>query len=176
MTQPITEQGEQDQIAFELGLPLIGGPASDALTTQMMQALRGRLAYMWARRQNKAFAAGLQYLYVKRDCADLLLGQLRMKKDAMLGRVLRLTLSQLFKNMEAIRKDIQAELERVEAQAIGGQRPVTAPLIHTAPIMVGEIPPPLAPGQPSIPLTYPDPNDPAYGGSPITTTTPDPYR
>jgi hypothetical protein len=98
----LTQQDYLDQVAFELGGQLQGGPAPDAFTAQLMAALAARLPVLWQVNQTRVgnASATVISLYVKRQAIQELMGQYRGFVDEQAGRgVLRLNYSQLFKQL-----------------------------------------------------------------------------
>jgi hypothetical protein len=105
----------------------------------------------------------------------MLLAQLSTKVDGMLGRVLRLSESQKFKNLFQLRDALLKEIAALEART-RYTAPMSAAMVQTAPVMVGQVAPaPLSPTQPVPPDSggASDANDPAYSGSPYSDSNPD---
>jgi hypothetical protein len=169
----LTAQDWIQRVAYELGAALPGGPAADPATAQAMSALTAYLPTLWE------MAAGLvppipsqgsvylRFLYTRLAGVDCLLGELRGSVDAMLGRVFRYQGSQLFRNLEALRKDT---VEQIKAwiQTLSGTRlPAFGLLVHKAPVVAWEKPPTPGPGQPVAPPPWlDDPNSPRFSFSP----------
>jgi hypothetical protein len=169
----LTAQDWIQRVAYELGAALPGGPAADPATAQAMSALTAYLPTLWE------MAAGLvppipaqgsvylQYLYTLLAVIDILLGELRNKTDSMLGRALRVSGSQRFKQLLELRK---ATVEQVKSwiQTLSGTRlPAFGLLVHKAPQVVWEKAPTPGPGQPVAPPPWlPDPNSPVFNFSP----------
>jgi hypothetical protein len=165
----LTAADWQNEIAVSLGLALQGGPQPDAVTQQMMAALTSALPTYWAMNADRG-PVRLQWLWTKRQCCLLLMGQLRNKTDSMIGRQLRLSYSQKFRNLKDIYtlldKEITAETTRVRAGAGGGG--LTAPILATSPVQANGYRHVPAPGEPVLPTPSGpgDPNWPGYAGLP----------
>jgi hypothetical protein len=163
----LTAESWQNEIAVSLGQALQGGPQPDAVTQQMMAALASALPTYWAMNADRS-TVRLQWLWTKRQCCLLLMGQLRNKTDSMIGRQLRLSYSQKFRNLKdiytLIDKEITAEETRARARAGGGG--LTAPILATAPVMANGYRHVPAAGEPTLPAPSGpgDPNWPGYGG------------
>jgi hypothetical protein len=170
----LTQKDWTDRVAYSVGLPLPGGPApADNTTAQALQAVSNFVPTLWE------MAAGLvppipaqgsvylQYLYTLLAVIDILLGELRNKTDSMLGRALRISGSQRFKQLLELRK---ATVEQVKSwiQTLSGTRlPAFGLLVHKAPVVAWEKPPTPGPGQPLAPPPWlPDPNSPVFTHAP----------
>jgi hypothetical protein len=88
----------------------------------------------------------------------------------MLGRVLRRSYSQAFKQLKQLRDDTQKAITTLEGRVRLGRGAVSAAILQTAPVMTGVLVPAVTPpaSQPSIqPDGFPDPNDLRYLGWPL---------
>jgi hypothetical protein len=170
----LAAQDWQTRVAYELGLPLPGGPApADPVTGQALQALSNYLPTLWEMAQPLVppipaqGSVYLVYLYTKLFGCDVLLGALRNKTDSMLGRALRVSGSQRFKQLEQIRKDTMEQIKSWISLLSGTRLPAFGLLVHKAPQVVWEKAPTPGPGQPVPPPAWlPDPNSPVFTHSP----------
>jgi hypothetical protein len=180
----LTLRDWQDIVFWEVSGRLPGGPESaDQQRLLLTQSLREQLPLLWQAAAVKAapFAGtgwfiGLNYLYCRRAAVVVMLGQLSHKVDGMLGRVLRLSESQKFKNMQSLLAETDKEIQETLAKTRYAA-PMSAAMIQTAPVMVGQVAPaPLSPTQPLPPDSggTPDANDPAYAGDPYVDSDPNP--
>lgn len=120
----------QNQVLYEAGLPLVGGPLPDTFTQQMMAALEAQMpslwniSGLWAARVSTSYQQSIQFLVAKKRAIYVLLGQMRNKKDQMVGRSLRVSWSQVFKALTDIAKladdDLVNELKAAGNTAGGG--------------------------------------------------------
>ena len=163
----------QAQILYELGLPLVGGPLPDTLTQQMMTALQQQMptiwaiSGVWAQRVYTPFVATTQFLIAKKRACACLMGQMRMRKDQMVGRVLRVSWSQVFRALYQIYQLTEAELKKeLDDAGNSGLTTVTGPILQTSPLMPANqyphVPGPLEPQTPAPAVA--DPNNPYYTG------------
>jgi hypothetical protein len=170
----LTAQDWQARVVYSVGLPLPGGPApADSTTAQALQAVSNFVPTLWE------MAAGLvppipaqgsvylQYLYTLLAVIDILLGELRNKTDSMLGRALRVSGSQRFKQLLELRKATAQAVKEWITLLSGTRLPAFGLLVHKAPQVVWEKQPTPGPGQPVAPPTWlPDPNSPVFTHSP----------
>jgi hypothetical protein len=178
----LTQDSWLKRLFYDLSGALPGGPPGDAKREQLLQALREQLPGLWDMAAVDAgpflgtgWFAGLKYKYAKLAGLNMLLAQLSTKVDGMLGRVLRLSESQKFKNLFQLRDALLKEIAALEART-RYTAPMSAAMVQTAPVMVGQVAPaPLSPTQPVPPDSggASDANDPAYSGSPYSDSNPD---
>src|SRR5262245_39080059 len=167
---PVSADDLQQEVLFELAGAFPPAPAQDSATILLMLAVEKRIPFLWEMWSGKAYP-GLQFQYVRRSGIDLLLGQLRMKRDGLLGRTLRLENSQIIKNLQEMRKAAQAEIEYLEKKARAGQKPSVGPVIQEAPVMTGDVTVTWTTANGITTATYtkayasPNQNNPMYTGS-----------
>jgi hypothetical protein len=176
----------QDQVYYEVAGTLPGGPAQDPRLQSLLDAFRSQVPVLWemaaiwaAKASGTGLYAQLRYLHTKRLAVKTLLGQQFPHVDAMLGRVLRLSYSQAFKQLKLLLDDVTKEIQETEKQLRAGRSPVSAAILQTAPVMTGVIVPVLVlpDSQPIlVPNSFPDPNDPRWQGFPLEPLHPDPWR
>jgi hypothetical protein len=157
----LTEQDWVYRVTAELGLPLTGAPAPvNDQTAQALQALSNYVPTLWAMSAANANNVFLRYLYTKLAAIDVLLGALRDKTDAMLGRALRVSGSQRFKQLLELRKATADEVAKWGTFVASIRSPAFGLLAHKAPLVAWETPPAPGPGQPVPPPPWlPDPNN-----------------
>jgi hypothetical protein len=132
----LTQQDYLDQVNFELGGALLGGPLPDAFTQQLTDALRARLPVLWAMNAGRVgnASATVVMLYVKRQGLMELMAQLRGFVDEQAGRgVLRLNYSQLFKNVFQMYQLTNAELHDELTWARANRRVASGRLLARSP-------------------------------------------
>lgn len=170
----LTAQDWMNRACYSVGLPLPGGPApADNTTAQALQAVSNFVPTLWE------MAAGLvppipaqgsvylQYQYCLLGVIDILLGELRNKTDSMLGRALRVSGSQRFKQLLELRKGTVEQIKSWITLLSGTRLPAFGLLVHKAPIVAWERPPALGPGQPAPPPPWlPDPNSLVFSAAP----------
>jgi hypothetical protein len=163
----------EQQVLLSVGLPLAGGPLPDTLTQQMMSALQAQMPTIWQIAGMRAasvatgYQAVLQMIYARKECLWILMGQLRGRKDQMVGRVLRVSWSQVFRNVYQMYRETETELKETLTLALtSGGGMVSAPILQRAPLMPGrQLPHVPAAGEPVPPPPCgPDPNSPRYTG------------
>src|SRR6516162_8179930 len=126
----------------------------------------------------------LQALYAERHCIDILLGQLRNLTNASVPNN-NPRQGERLKNLQQLRDNVSKEIAKLETQANQSRVACVAPLVVTAPYLppnpgykvfgAGGLPPGYQlPAWMTPPLgpCVPDPNDPAYQGSPQRATAP----
>lgn len=167
-----TEAEYNTLILYELGNVLAGAPLPEAQTAALMEGLSAIMTTVWSVARSRATIKGTLPWYVRREAIDVLLGQLRSVVDADLGP-LNVKQSHLFRNLMEMRKAAQEEIVRVELRASKSYPPTVGPSVVTAPREVA------TPSTTFETITgarvatveqtagAPDPNDPAYTGSPI---------
>jgi hypothetical protein len=174
----LTVQDWQNRVFYEVSGPLPLGPSGEPVRAQLLAALQAELPTLWEMASLDASMATtggawflrLQFLYAKLAACDVLLGQLSSKVDSMLGRVLRRSYSQAFKQLKQLRDDAQKAITTLEGRVRLGRGAVSAAILQTAPVMTGVRVPAVTPpaSQPSIqPDGFPDPNDLRYLGWPL---------
>jgi hypothetical protein len=167
----LTAQDWQNRVLWETGQALPGGPAADANTTQAMGALAAKVDTLWQMAQVQVPAGNvyLTFLYTKLAAVDVLLGELRSRVDATLGRVFRISDSQRFKQLLELRKATAEAVKAWEVQSRANRRPLTAPILATAPYQAGGYRHVPAEGEPVNPGGGGpgDPNSRRYGGWPV---------
>jgi hypothetical protein len=176
----------QDQVYYEVAGTLPGGPAQDPRLQSLLDAFRSQIPVLWEMAAIWAAKAGgtgwyalLRYLYTKRLAVKTLLGQQFPHVDSMLGRVLRLSSSQAFKQLKLLLDDVTKEIQETEKQVRTGRSPASAAILQTAPVMTGVIIPVLVlpDSQPVlVPDSFPDPNSPRLQGFPLEPLHPDTWR
>lgn len=148
----VTVAEVQDLILLEVGDidPTSGDPG--------IGVLRLHINALWDRYSDKALIAPrLQELYVKRAALELVLAVLSARVDFTEGPTgLSVKQSQQVADRRAQLAAVQAEIARVERQALTTRGPAVGALTTTAPVT-----PPVPPPGPLL-----DANDPGYGGSP----------
>lgn len=182
----LTVQQWQDQVFQEVAGTIPGGPDPEPRLKQLLDAFRFQVPVLWemaavwaAKASGTGLYALLRYLHTKRLAVKTLLGQQFPHVDSMLGRVLRLSYSQAFKQLKLLLDDVTKEIQETEKQLRAGRSPVSAAILQTAPVMTGVIVPVLVPpdSQPVlVPDTFSDPNDPRFQGFPLEPLNPDPWR
>lgn len=114
--------------------------------------LSANIATIWDVWESKArLSSRLRYLYSKRQCVELVLGQHWLDVDHDEGDVSDKA-SQLSANLQKLRDALSDAIALEEKQAMGTRRPAVGRLTTTAPITV---------------TSGADPNDRAYRGDPI---------
>src|SRR5947209_16270926 len=122
----MTDNDWINQVALESGLPLAGGPLPDTLTQQMMSSLQAQMPTIWAiagawsARVPAGYQVTIRFLIAKQRAVAVLMGQLRGRKDQMVGRVLRVQWSQVFRALKEIYQLTSADLKVEWAQAVKG--------------------------------------------------------
>lgn len=146
-------------ILLEVGAGLDG---SDPVDKQIIDQVTPNIGLIWAAWADKALVyPRLQYLYTKRQCLDIIEGQLRDLVSTQIGSF-NVNGQQRLQNLQAIHKRVDEEIEKLEEQARASRGPVKGDLEQTAPSMAD-------PGKP-------DPNNPVYRGDAIVRPQrPDPY-
>jgi len=141
-----TAQDWLSQILFELSAAMPSGPAWDAETTQLMQAIQLQAPTVWAMYAGYATIFGRQQLYVKRRLLEIIVGQLRTKRNGTLGGVLRVEGEALFRHLDFIRRGIDQEIKDLEVRARANMAPCVGAIPH--------LPPPIrVPGAPQPTFT-----------------------
>lgn len=151
----LTQQDYLDQIAQELGNPLVGGPLPDAFTQQLMGALAARLPVLWAMNSTRVgnASATVISLYTKRQGVTELLGQVRGFVDEQAGRgVLRLNYSQLFRNLKDLYALTDKELHDELTWSRANRRVASGRLLARYP------------SDPRVPAHVPGPGEPVRRG------------
>lgn len=164
----------QQQVFIAVSGTVPGGPLADSVRVSLLTALQSQLPVLWDAAAIYASPFGstgwailLQFAYCKRLALNILASQLSVNTDQMLGRVFRASASQLFKNVEALQKTVDAEIKDLESKAKRNTDPSVGQMIQTAPFMRGQIPPTPGPGEPVPPCSvYPDANSPIFSGTP----------
>lgn len=110
---PLTQQDYLDDVAISCGGAMPGAPVPDAFTAQLTAALAARLPTLWAMNATRGGGLGavIIALYTQRKALVELMGQYRGFVDEQAGRgVLRLSYSQLVKNLASLYQITNAEL------------------------------------------------------------------
>jgi hypothetical protein len=176
----MTQADFQHRIVQLLGAQLLGGPQPDRLTAQMMEGLTHEVPFLWQLHSDKA-PVYLQYLYTLVDAILMLQGQMRGKADAWLGRALRLQYRQKFAALVEMYKEVSATLTAyvdsfgawggpgwgsggpavgaLSATYPGADTTAAAVMTYSGNITLVNVPT-------TVPL--PNPNDPFYGGWPLS--------
>lgn len=121
----------QQTVLFEVGAGLEGLP--DTVLADVLDKVTPYVMLYWDQWAWKGLVyPGLQVLYVKRQCLDVLSGQVR---DLMPVTVGAGTINQdrIFTNLQALRKNVQDEIQRVE-QIASQSRPVALGTSRVPPI------------------------------------------
>lgn len=145
---PVTAADVQRLILLEVGAGL-----DPVAVDQAAQ----NIGTVWAAYAAKAYWPGLQALYTKRRCIDILLGQTRRQISATVGP-LTVPMQQVFDHLLAMRKEATADIVIMEKAARKGTY-VDGDLTQTAPLMVPDLEQ-LA----EVDYDRPDPNGPRYLG------------
>lgn len=167
-----TAAQQQQLVLFKLGLAIPGGPSQDAETSALMAAAATVIEAVWENAASLSTIPGLTSLYAYRDTLDLLLGQYRTRIDSNLGP-LNIREGQLFRNLLDLRKNVMDEVVRLEKRAAANIPPAIGPILATAPQQIGTSTVTIDDSTGARIATVdvsrdrPDPNDPAWGGSPI---------
>jgi hypothetical protein len=133
-----TEAEAQSQILYEIGQALPYGPAWDAETTRLMNVLANQLsAVIWPMYAPMAGTPYRRFLWAKKRALAVITGQLRNKVDAQLGSALRVQRSQLMRNLDAIRREIDEEIKVTEARYRANLPPAVGRIVQASPVMVG---------------------------------------
>lgn len=112
---------------------------------------------VWSRWEWKNFYPGLQALYVKRDCIEILMGQMRDLTDTKLGPNLTNNQSAIFTNLTVLLTKTQSEITNWEYKARDSRGPSVGALRKQS------MGPERAPWQA-------DPASPLYTGNPLAPT------
>jgi hypothetical protein len=168
------------RVMWEVGQALPGGPSpADPVTTQALAALQAQVDVLW----EMAGAVSpphvyVRFLYCKLSAIDTLLGELRLKTDAMLGSRggLRVSGSQRFGNLFKLRKEVTAEITAWLVRLRARGTPLTAPILARAPVDPAGLVHVPAAGEPVNPAAVGpgNPNWEGYRGSPFWQDDPDP--
>lgn len=138
-------------LALEVGAGIEGDDEIDRLINDKVTP---NLPTIWAMWADKALIfPRLQYLYAKRQCIEILMGQLRDYTDASLGTNLNLRQGAYFGNLTMLHQQVEIQIAALERQALAGRNPVIGELLQKSP------------NQPTMP---PDPANPAYRGDALT--------
>jgi hypothetical protein len=124
-----------------------------------------RMPRVWVHWNAMAFRApGLQEAYAERECIQIVLSRLRIRVDWNTGQALAMKMSQQVAALEAMLKEANAHIQKIEEDARLGARAggATGRLIHVEPIE-----PPTQFPDPMLPV---DANDPRFTGSPYYST------
>jgi hypothetical protein len=141
----------QQLILLEVGAGLEG---EDPAERQLLDKVTPNINTIWACHADKAYVAPkLQYLYTKRHCIEIIMGQLRDLVQSNVGGY-NSQQQQKLANLKILRDNTQQEIVEEEKRAQSARPPAIGYLTQQAP------------RQP-IPLgAQPDPGDPAYRGDP----------
>jgi hypothetical protein len=140
----------QELVLAEVGSAVEGGDELDIL--------RPAIPGIWDAWAWKGLIfPGIQALYVKRTCIDILLGQARAKVNFSAGP-LTVSENQKFTNLLKLREAIDADITKLEKQLAGSRGGAIGQMIQTSPVLPD--------------VNQLDPNDRAYRGDPLVATTP----
>jgi hypothetical protein len=164
----LTADDWQQRVLAECGRPVLEAQGEDAFTKALLDGLQNRLRVLWDMEAGRP-TAYLRYLVTKLAGVDHLLGQFYRYTDVRLGRFgPSSSQSQIFKNLQALRKETSAQVLAAEKQAalsgVGGAGgPSAGVLTRTAPYM---------PSTDGVPdgtdgAGNVDPGSPVYGGWPL---------
>lgn len=142
-----TAQDWQSLLLLEVGASLEGDDAIDKILNDKVTP---NLPTIWAMWQDKALVfPRLQYLYVKRHCLQIIMGQLRDFVDTSLGTNLLLKQSSYMNNLHMMHDMVSQDIANTELMARRGRPSVIGELLKTSP---------------SEPANGPDPSNPVYRG------------
>lgn len=142
-------------ILAEVGAGLDGSTETARVTLDLVS---GSIDVIWDAWQGKAGFPRLQYLYAKRQCISIILGQNRLKIDKTLGPLSQ-RMGSYFDHLVQMMKLVTDEIAIAEKQFRANRQAVVGPSLVRAPIEPAAARP--------INLTEADPNDPRYRGSPF---------
>jgi hypothetical protein len=146
----LTAQEYIQLLLLEIGAGLDG---SDPVEKQVLDKVTPNIQLIWSSWSDKALVfPRLQYLYAKKQCLDILEGQLRDLVSTTIGGF-NANQQQRLDNLRTLNTRVGEEIKVLEAKHTANRPMVMAPLNQTAPRMddPGKI----------------DPNDPVYRGDAI---------
>ncbi len=143
----LTAEQWQTLVLLEVGAGLDG---KDEVERAKNDVLTPHIQLFWAAWADKAFThPRLQYLYCKKQCLDILEGQLRDLVQTTIGGF-NSNQQQKLANLQAINKRVMEEITIIEKRAQANRVPVMGELTQTS----SRMPDP----------TQVDPNNPVYRG------------
>lgn len=118
----------QDMILREVGAGLEGLP--DEVLSAVLDKVTPYIQLYWETWAWKAqIYPGLQALYVKRQCLDVILGQVRDLTNVTIGSA-SITQGQISQNLNLLRTNTQTEIERAEKMSQSSRPPVIGVLSY----------------------------------------------
>lgn len=154
----ITEANAKQLILLEVGAGLDG--LSPAERTAL-DVVTPNIDLIWAYYAARAYWPGLQALYAKKKCLQILRGQLRLKMDITIGPV-PFRFSQMYANLAALLKETCEEIAENEKMARKNRAVVGGDVLRTAPLLPADL---AAVWHDEATGGYPDPNSPRYTGA-----------
>ncbi len=150
----LSYESQKAIIFAQVGQGLEGDDPIDQLIIDKIAPLYDDI---WSRWEWKNFYPGLQALYVKRDCIEVLMGQMRDLTDTKLGPNLTNNQSAIFANLTVLLTKTQSEITNWEYKARDSRGPSVGTLSKQS------MGPDRAPWQA-------DPASPLYTGNPLAPT------
>ncbi len=146
----LTPTDWQNLLLLEVGAGIDG--KSD-VEKRILDKLTPNLNVIWIAWADKAFVhPRMQYLYAKRQCLDILIGQFRDLVSTTIGGF-NANQQQRLQNMQEMRKTVDADITKLETQSQGSRSPAVGTINQTSPVMAE--------------LGRPDPNASSYRGDAI---------